>query len=195
MSSNKKSEITKREILDAAWGLVAEKGADVSVSEIAKAAGVSRQAVYLHFASRGGLLIALVKRADERFGIKQGFFDAAAMQDPAVRLDMCLSVWFRFVVEILPVATDLIRLRATDADAAHAWQDRMSELRLWYQNLVKGLQEDGALKPDWTVDTAADYLWAASSVQALSLLAVECGWGFDKTSLTLKKTISDTLLA
>ena len=36
------------------------------MAEIAKAAGVSRQAVYLHFGTRGGMLMALVKRADRR---------------------------------------------------------------------------------------------------------------------------------
>lgn len=194
MSSNKRSKATKEDILDAAWALVAEKGAEVSVAEIAKASGVSRQAVYLHFTSRGGLLMALVKRADERFGIKADFFEAAALQKPDERLGACLDVWFRFVVNILPVATDLIRLRATDADAAEAWNDRMTDLRSWHRALVEGLKEEGVLKPAWSVEDASDYLWATSSVQTWSLLSMECGWEFDKTARTLKKTIMKSLL-
>lgn len=194
MSNLKRSERTRREILDAAWDLIAERGAAVSMSEIAAAVGMTRQSVYVHFGSRGGLLMALVRRADERFYIWEGFAAAMEVKDSAERLDACLAVWLDFVPKIHPVATDLIRLRATDEDAAQAWSDRMSDLLKFYRRLVGGLQKDGALAPQWSVPRAADYLWAASSVQAWDLLVQDRGWSRDAAGKIIRSTVAGALL-
>ena len=71
-----KSERSREEILDAAWDLIAVQGVAVSMAKIAAAVGMTRQSIYVHFGSRGGLLIALVRRADDRFDIWGGV-DAA----------------------------------------------------------------------------------------------------------------------
>lgn len=171
-----------------------EHGAAVSMSDIAKAIGISRQAVYLHFGTRGGLLMALVRRADDRFEIETDFFEALQIRSPAERLDACLQVWLAFVPKILPVATDLIRLRATDPDAAAAWEDRMSDLRSWLHQLVESLQAEGALAPQWTVAAATDYLWVSSSVQVWDLLVVERNWSPDRAGVMLRDAIAKILL-
>lgn len=165
------------------------------MAEIAAAAGVSRQAVYLHFASRGGLLMALVKRADERFHIREDLEKALEVKDPAARLETWLRAWFVFAGKIHPVARDLVRLRASDADAAAAWEDRMGELQHWLRQLVASLKAEGALAPGWNVKDAADYLWTASSVPVWDLLVADCGWAKAKTAKRLTATISATLLA
>lgn len=164
------------------------------MSEIANAAGISRQAVYLHFGTRGGLLMALVKRADDRLLIREGFQEALRQPTAAERLDSWLTAWFAFVRQILPVAKDLVRLRPTDPDAAAAWEDRMSDLRSWLSDLVASFESDGALRPDWSVDEAADYLWAASSVQMWDLMAGERHWDDVKLDVTLRRTIAEALL-
>jgi len=54
---------TARDVLDAATDLFARRGyADVSLEDVAQAAGVTRGAVYHHFRSRAGLLGAVVGR-------------------------------------------------------------------------------------------------------------------------------------
>lgn len=194
MSSKKAAGVTRNEILDVAWDLIVENGADVSVQKIADAADVSRQSVYLHFKSRGGLLMALVKRADERFSIKENFFDAMAVKNSAKRLDKCLCVWFDFVIKIHPVASDLIRLRKTDCDAAAAWEDRMQILRSWESELVKSLAADSTLAGGWTVADATDFLWSSSSVQNWELLTHDRKWSADKCSRVLRGTIAKALL-
>lgn len=194
MSINIRSRRTHREILDVAWDLIAERGADVSMVEIARAAGISRQAVYVHFGSRAGLLMALVRRADERLRIHESFGEAMRAATPEERLDRWLTAWFEFVPAILPVARDLIRLRPTDPDAASAWEDRMTELRGWLRDLVSGIAKEDALRPDWTVEQATDYLWAASSVQMWALLAGERNWPAAGTADVLRQTLSATLL-
>lgn len=194
MSSKRDKKATREELLDAAWELVAFKGAQVGMAEIAAIAGVSRQSVYLHFGNRGGLLMALLKRTDDRLGIREAFEHARTASGPEAKLDATLKVWFEFVAEILPVARDIIRLRATDKEAEAAWLDRMADLRSWMKLLISDIDRAGALKPHWQVDTATDYLWAAASVQSWALLVDDSGWAPEEASRTLRRSIADSLL-
>lgn len=162
---------------------------------IAAAVGLTRQAIYLHFRSRGGLLVALVRRADERAEIHARFRDALAVRDPRERLDAVLRAWLDFVPTIHPVANSLMRARGEDPDAARAWADRMTDLRHGFRALAKTLHRDGALAPQWTVASAADFLWASSSVQTWELLSVDRGWGAAKTSKTLRRSLAAAVLA
>lgn len=164
------------------------------MKDIAAVAGLSRQAVYLHFRSRGGLLLGLVHRADERFGIKATFAAARNEVDPAARLDAVLVAWFDFVRRIQPVAHDLVRLRETDPDAAAAWEDRMAELRSGLRSVVRSLHVDGALAPEWSASVAGDVLWATTSVQAYGLLTRDLGWSHTKASKHLRLAAARALL-
>ena len=195
MSRNIRGERTRTQTLDAAWTLISENGAEISISDIAKAVGISRQAVYQHFGSRGGLLVALVRRADERFEIKEKFDAALQLQDPKERLSETLVAWLDFVPKIYPVAKDLVRLRATDVEAANAWEDRMSDLRSWLLELMQSLQRDGALNTEWTPRAASEFFWAQTSVQVWGLLTEDCGWKKSHVSNHLNRSLVDMLLA
>lgn len=194
MSKNKKSNRTKAEILDAAWDLMTHRGSSVSMAEIAQAAGVTRQLVHHYFGSRGALLTALVRRADDRFEIWEGFTAGMAEKDPQARLRACLDAWLAFVPKIHPVATDLIRMRASDPDATAAWMDRMSELLDFFETLTTSLKRDGALAECWTTRNAAEFLWASCSVQYWDLLVRECGWTQAAAERSIHQTIEQTLL-
>ena len=195
MSNSNRAARTRKEILDAAWSLIAARGAEVSLAEIAKAVGITRQSVYVHFGSRGGLLMALVRRTDEREGIFETFDQAMTVQPAAERFDACLRVWLAFVVKIHPVARDLIRLRSTDPDAAEAWEDRMKDALQLFRRLVRSLAEEDALAPGWSVPRAADFLWAACSVQAWELLVGDRGWSHAAASKTIRHSMARSLLA
>lgn len=194
MSTNIRGDRTRAEVLDAAWALISEQGADVALSKIAAAVGISRQTVYLHYGSRGGLLVALVRRADERFEIKEQFDAALKLQEPKKRLAMTLQAWLEYVPEIYPVAKDLIRLRDTDTEAATAWADRMDELRERLFDLTLSIHRDGFLKDQWTPEQASQFIWAQTSVQVWGLLKRDCGWSEDAISGHLKQTLTDSLL-
>ena len=57
---------TRSRILEAALDLMRRGTAAANLVQIAKAAGLSRQAVYLHFQDRADLYTALVRYVDER---------------------------------------------------------------------------------------------------------------------------------
>jgi len=189
-----KSERTREDILDKAWDLVAQGGADVSMADIANAVGITRQSIYIHFKSRGGLLDALVKRADEREKIIENLEQAIETTSARERLDKCLTIWFDFIPVIHPVATDLIALRKHDADAAFAWNDRMKDLHELFHRLTDSLARDEKLSPFWSASDAADYLWVSVSVQSWDLLVGDRGWTQKRASDTLKKSMSQLFL-
>ena len=191
----KKSERTRTEILDHAWDLIAREGASLSMDTIAKSFGITRQLLYVHFKSRGGLLMAMVRHADTRFGIWDAFETAMATADPAARLDAVLDAWLDFVPRIHPVASDLIRLRPGDPDAAHAWDDRMSDLLGFYRRLTRQLADDNRLDPHLGETQAADIIWTLSSVSHWSLLVAERGWDQAAAAAFIKRTVRQAILA
>ena len=63
---------TRTRILQASVRLLeAQRGQSVRMGDIAREAGISRQAVYLHFASRAELLEATTQYLDERLGLEK----------------------------------------------------------------------------------------------------------------------------
>src|SRR6266545_2046326 len=70
--STHKDLSTRGRILEETLRLISKRGgADVSMGEIAAAARLSRQAVYLHFRDRSDLLMALVRFVDVKSGIAE----------------------------------------------------------------------------------------------------------------------------
>jgi len=194
MSNIDRATRTRHHILDAAWALVMEQGASASIADIAAAAGITRQSVYVHFGSRGGLLMALLKRTDDRLGIFEAFSAALAEKDPAVRLGRAVTVWLDFVREIVPVARDIVRLRASDEDAAAAWNDRMRELLKVWQQLAHSLEADGALAGGWSAADAADFIWMSTSVQAYDLLTRDRRWAHKRALHAIRQGVSRAVL-
>lgn len=195
MSNLRKSERTRREILDTAWTLIANQGAEISLAAIAEAVGMTRQSIYVHFGSRGGLLVALVRRADEREQIWGAF--NTAMQRPSAeeRFKACIDAWLEFLPKILPVARDLIRIRTKDEEAGIAWSDRMLELRSFYVTVMQDLQAEKKLNPQWQPQQAAEFMWTHSSVQVWDLLTGDCGWSAERATKSIKDHLCQMLLA
>jgi hypothetical protein len=87
--------------------LASERGvAGLTLAEVGRAAGVSRQAVYLNFDNRAGLLLAMARRADEASGFVARI--AATRELPArERFVATLDAWLAHLPTILPVARAL----------------------------------------------------------------------------------------
>jgi AcrR family transcriptional regulator len=167
---------TSSRILAAAWELVMARGAAaVRMRDVAAAAGVSRQLVYIHFGDRAGLLVAMARDHDEQSGFIERVASTRELP-PAEALDALLREWFDYLPEILPVAVGLQAAAAAGDEAAAAWSDRMGDLREAFRVSVARLRRDGRLARGWTVDAAADWVWMRSHLSGWQQLVGERGW-------------------
>lgn len=186
---------TRSRILEAAWGLVGVRRTTVgvTVAEIAAAAGVSRQLVYFHFENRAGLLAAMARHHDAQSGFAERVAACEALP-PAEGIEALLRAWFRYVPEILPVARALEAAEITGEEGGAAWRDRMDSLRGVFRATVKRLAEKGRLGGSWTVESAADWIWARGHLETWQHLVVERGWTPEDFEERTVRSILDEVL-
>ncbi len=174
--SSKKLD-TRTRILVATVEMLEEHGGrGVRMGDIAKAAGISRQAIYLHFASRAELLEATTKYLDEVLDLDRRLVPSREAKSGVERLALYIEFWGRYVPEIYAVAKALLLVQDTDDAAAAAWKDRMLAMRAGCRAAVDALHSDGDLAPEWTPKRATDALWTMLLVPNWETLTGECGW-------------------
>lgn len=144
--------------------------------DVAEAAGVSRQAVYLHFGSRAELLVATARYLDWILGLDDRLLRFRAATSGLERLEAYVEFWGNYIPEVYGMARALLVDRATDEAAAAAWDDRMGAVRASCRDTIEALHRDGMLAPEWSRDEATDLLWTMLSIRNWESLTIECGW-------------------
>ena len=170
------SEPTRERILSVAWAMARERrSVDFTLAEVASQAAVSRQAVYLHFANRAGLLLEMARTIDHESGFVAAV--AAARELPPLHgFERILRLWFEHLGEILPVARALEAAAITGADGAGAYRDRMEA---WWETLritVAALADASHLRPEWSVEEATDWVWARTHPAEYEFLVRQREW-------------------
>ncbi|MCZ6584543.1 MAG: TetR/AcrR family transcriptional regulator [Gammaproteobacteria bacterium] len=174
--SSKKLDTRTRILVATVEMLEAHGGRGVRMGDIAKAAEISRQAIYLHFASRAELLEATTKYLDEVLDLDRRLVPSREAKSGVERLALYIEFWGRYVPEIYAVAKALLLVQDTDDAAAAAWKDRMLAMRAGCRAAVDALHSDGDLAPEWTPKRATDALWTMLLVPNWETLTGECGW-------------------
>ncbi len=168
---------TRIRILEATVRMLEEHGGrGVRMGDIAKESGISRQAVYLHFASRAELLDATTKYRDEVLDLDRRLAPSRAAKSGVERLALYIEFWGNYIPEIYGVAKALLLAQDTDEAAAVAWRDRMLAMRDGCRAAIDALHSDGTLASGWTPKIATDTLWTMLLVPNWENLTVECGW-------------------
>lgn len=175
MSSKKIS--TRDRILEKTRKLMIEsRGKGVKMSDIAKAAGISRQAVYLHFLSRTELLIETVKYHDRVLKVGERVAKFREAKNSVALLDSFIDFWGNYIPEIYGIAKALMVSRNTDEAAAAAWQDRMNSVREGCTEVIDALNKERCLGIGWTKRRATEMLWTIVSIESWEKLTIERGW-------------------
>lgn len=146
------------------------------MSDVADEAGLSRQAVYLHFGSRADLMVATARYGDEVRGLDERLRRYRAAASGVDRLEAYVEFWGRYVPEIYGIARAMMAARENDEAVAAAWDDRMGVVREACRGIVEQLHRDGMLAPEWSIEEAADLLWTMLSIRNWESLTLECGW-------------------
>jgi AcrR family transcriptional regulator len=166
---------TRDRILDAALHLLTE-GQGVRMGDVAKAAGISRQALYLHFGTRTELLVATTLHLDQIKGRDARLRPVRAAKVGAERLRLWVQAWCGYIPEIHGLARALMDQAVGDAEAATAWAERMEDMRQGCRAAVAMMARDGALRPGLSVDQGADLLWMLLSIGNWEALVLRRGW-------------------
>ncbi|MBR9651662.1 TetR/AcrR family transcriptional regulator [Thalassovita aquimarina] len=191
---SRQNQKTRDRILTAAWQLL-ESGGTVRMSDIAKKAGISRQALYLHFPTRADLLVAttrhldLVKNVDERLAASRA---AASGRE---RLALFVEAWGNYIPEIYGVARALMAMEDSDEEARNAWADRMRAVREGCAAAVMMIEADGLLAPHLSRDTATDLIWTLLSVPNWERLRLNCGWSQQAYIAEMKRLTEAAIIA
>lgn len=192
MSSNNRS--TNTDILKATVALLeAGDGNKVRMTDIAKRAGISRQAVYLHFSTRAELLIATTHYVDNVQGFDKQLIPFLNAQTGLERLDAYIDVWGNHIPVVYRIAKALLAMKDTDEEAENAWQERMHAVRGGCGTVIKGLIKDEILLPGYTLKQATDLLWTQLSFYNWEQLTVQCKWS-QKAYISKMKIIARQIL-
>jgi AcrR family transcriptional regulator len=146
------------------------------MAQIARAARVSRQAVYLHFADRAALMVALARHLDEALGLPaeiQHVREAASGTD---MVEAQVSLQARKNPALWAVARAVDAIRRTDAAAERAWQDRLDHRLEGCRAIVARLKAEGQLRADLDASVAADLLWTLTSLRTWEDLVLGRRW-------------------
>lgn len=168
---------TRRRILDAARELLeAKPGASISMRQVAERAGLSRQALYLHFEDRTSLFLEVSRLADStlRTPARQRRIEEAPTARDAFREAIALQAWLK--PRLKGVATALDVLRRSDPAADAAWQEREHARLERCEQVIRRVHDDGELASGWDVSTAARCFWAVTSQGVWDDLAMDQGW-------------------
>jgi AcrR family transcriptional regulator len=172
---------TRTQILEAARSIFEEHGYyDAGLGAVAKKAGVSRQAIYLHFPSKAELLTALhlhifatdVAPAIEQHALKEAVSALDALDAMiAVDVDVVAKVWR--IHEALQTA------RRQHPEVEETLRPREEARYRELLTLGRRLKREGALPPKLGVGRFADMLWGLVNVGTYRGLVIERGWSLD----------------
>ncbi len=181
MSSGGRPE-TRIQILEAARSVFEEFGYyDAGLGAVAKEAGVSRQAIYLHFESKAELLTALhlhifatdVLPALELHPISD---TASALE----ALDAMIAVDVDVVSRVWRIHEALQMARRQHPEVEETLRPREEERYRELLDLGRSLQREGVLPPNMRVGMFADMLWGLMNVGTYRSLVIERGWSLDQ---------------
>jgi AcrR family transcriptional regulator len=192
---NARSRRTRAALLAATRALLEEQGTEsLTMAAVAERAGVSRRAVYLHFASRTELLTELFGYVSEQEGLASSLEPVWRAPDAVAALEEWARHLARFHPRILAVALAIQRVRRVDPDAEAHWKLVMADQQACCHRLATWLAREQRLAPPWTVQTAADMLWALMSFDLLEELLVDRGWSPRRFRTYLAALLRSTFL-
>jgi AcrR family transcriptional regulator len=185
---------TRRRILQAAWELLEQQDSGVRLVDVADRAGVSRQAVYLHFGDRSGLLVALVDFIDVSLGAVQIRAHVHGGATGVESLQRWIETMSWYSAKIDRVTQVLETSQYQDEALAAAWRDRMGRRQMHLRSIVERIAAEGQLAEGWSVDTVVDLIYVVTMPGPWRELTRELGWTAEQYTQNLTRLARSALL-
>ncbi len=177
------SQATRQRILDAARALLIAHGyRRTTVAAIAHAASVNVDTVYHLIGRKPVVLRELIEQAlsgtDHEVAAEQRAHVAAqrAEPDPVVKLKIYARAVRETQQRLAPLFLALRDASATEPEALEVWHDISARRAANMRKFVRDLQVTGRVRPDLSVNDAADIVWATNSSELYVMLTEERGW-------------------
>jgi len=193
---------TRQAILNAAAALFVDPGyAATPLTAVAAKSGVAIQTVYKVFGSKQALLSALVDVTvagdDQPVPLPEREFvaDIAALTGARAKLRRYAQHLVEVHARQAQVVLALAAAATADPEAASIWQKNVDDRRRGMAMFAAELASTGELRPEHTVDTAADVLWLAMDVRNYDWLVRRRDWSAERFQTWYVDTVAAALLA
>ena len=182
---------TRIQILEAARAMFEELGYyGAGLEAVAKKAGVSRQAIYLHFPSKAELLTALHLHVFDTDVVpalrRHAITDAMTGLDV---LDATIAADVEIVSRVWRIHESLTMARRQHSEVDQTLLPREEEHYDGLLDVGCRLERDGALPPTIPVGLFADMLWGLMNLGTFRNLVIERGWSLDQYRCWVRDTI------
>lgn len=163
------------------------------MAEIAKASGLSRQAIYLHFEDRGALIQALGRYADDRRGLDIEVEHVLENASGVEAMSRFVELLTRTNPGIWVLARAADAVRRTDPAVEDTWQERVRIRLKICVAIIERIRTEGMLREGMDVETAVDLLWTLTSLRMWEDLVEVRGWTPAKYSDYICNILATTL--
>ena len=187
--------LTRDRILKTSWELIADRGSNLKLTEVAERAGVSRQALYNHLGDRTGLLLALVQYMDKTLDLGRSLEHVRSAPNAAELLNRAMHLNTQFWSAVLPVAQVLEAAQYDDEALGTAWRDRMEMRQIAFSTMINQIAEGGELESGWSIQDASALLYAIAHFDNWRELTQHLGWTEDHYVESMTRLLCRSFLA
>src|SRR3954452_3928841 len=186
-------------IVDVATRLFLENGyAATTISQVARAAGVSDETVFKAFGGKPGLVRAIWQRGLEGAGNVPAEQRSDVVRGSATTGEELLEAWGRLTGEVSPRVSPILLLvraaAAVDSDAAlileAADRSRLDRMEV----NARGFIERGFARTGASLEDVRDVLWTYSAPELYDLLVVRRGWAVARYAAFVTVALKAALL-
>jgi AcrR family transcriptional regulator len=199
---DEQARATRRAIVQAAAELFVQRGyGATTIDAIAAKAGVGRKTVFTSAGSKAHALKLAIDWAiagdDEPVPIADRPHIRAAMAEPDARrfLTTVARTLFSITSRSAPLVAAAEAVAGADPDVKELTDDIRRQRRTGMGSIAALLADRGALRPDLTVDEAADVMTVLVDPNTYLRLVVEQRWELDRAEQWLSDALVRLLLA
>jgi AcrR family transcriptional regulator len=186
---------SRERILRATWDSLLEAGPEIRLADVAELAGLSRQAVYLHFGDRAHLLVEVLAWADQTLELGALLAGVREAESGVEALERMVDAHAAYSPRIDVVARALEAEQYRDEAVAAALRDRLDFRRAAHREVISRLAAEGALAEGWTIDSATDLFAAVTMLGPWRELTQACGWSAEDYAERMSTFVRRALVA